>query len=128
MFEDTPLLTSQLIVRWSLFLVAFIAIVGGALQMYLGQPTTSSRLDNMHRFMAGIYFSTGLICFWAGVTILHQDFLIYLLAFGILSGGIGRLISIKKVGLPQPSARWIGYLIPELSLPFVITIAHYCHC
>ena len=52
---------SQLIVRIALFLVAIIAMVGGTVQMYLGQPDTSQRLDNVHRFMAGVYFSTGLI-------------------------------------------------------------------
>ncbi|MFL6660059.1 MAG: hypothetical protein ACJ8GW_18390 [Massilia sp.] len=56
-----PLLTSQIVVRCCLFLVAAIAMFGGALQMYLGQPDTSPRLDNVHRFMAGVYFSTGLI-------------------------------------------------------------------
>jgi hypothetical protein len=30
--------------------------------MYLGQPDTAARLDNIHRFMAGIYLGTGIIC------------------------------------------------------------------
>lgn len=125
MIEDTPLLMSQLIVRIALFLVAIIAMVGGTVQMYLGQPDTSQRLDNVHRFMAGVYFSTGLITLWAGVTIQQQGVLVYLLAFSIFCAGVGRLISIKKVGLPKPTAVWIGYLLPELSLPFIIAIAHY---
>lgn len=108
-----------------LFIVALIAIAGGLLQMYLGQPDTSPRLDNVHRFMAGVYFSTGLINLWAAITIQQQGFLVYLLAFGIFFAGIGRLISIRKVGLPKPSALWLGYLVPELGLPFVIAIAHY---
>ena len=64
-----PLLASQQIVQVCLFIVAVIAIVGGALQMYLGQPDTLPRLDNVHRFMAGVYFSTGVISFWAAYTI-----------------------------------------------------------
>ena len=125
MIENTELLTSQLIVQIGLFIVALIAIAGGLLQMYLGQPDTSPRLDNVHRFMAGVYFSTGLIKLWAAITIQQQGFLVYLLAFGIFFAGIGRLISIRKVRLPKPSALWLGYLVPELGLPFVIAIAHY---
>lgn len=125
MIENTELLTSQLIVQIGLFIVALIAIAGGLLQMYLGQPDTSPRLDNVHRFMAGVYFSTGLINLWAAITIQQQGFLVYLLAFGIFFAGIGRLISIRKVRLPKPSALWLGYLVPELGLPFVIAIAHY---
>lgn len=115
---------SQVVVQVCLFLVAAIALFGGALQMFLGQPDTSPRLDNVHRFMAGVYFSTGLIALWAGLTIRQQGFLVYLLALGVLLAGVGRLVSISKVGLPRPAGVWLGYLIPELVLPIVIVIAH----
>jgi hypothetical protein len=125
MAADTPLLASQLVVRVCLFLVAAIAMFGGTVQMFLGQPETSPRLDNVHRFMAGVYFSTGLISLWAAITIRQQGTLVYLLAIGVLLAGIGRLVSISRVGLPKPTAVWLGYLIPELVLPFVIAGAHY---
>ncbi len=78
---------SQRVVQVCLFLVAAIAMLGGTLQMFLGQP-------------------------------------VYLLALGVLLAGIGRLVSISQVGLPAPAAVWLGYLIPELLLPFVIAVAH----
>jgi hypothetical protein len=121
---EAALSTSQVIVTVCLFVVAAIAMFGGALQMFLGQPDTSPRLDNVHRFMAGVYFSTGLIALWAALTIRQQGLLVYLLALGVLLAGIGRLVSISKVGLPKPTAVWLGYLIPELILPFVIVVAH----
>jgi hypothetical protein len=123
--EPAPLSKSQIVVRVCLFLIAAIALFGGALQMYLGEPDTSPRLDNVHRFMAGVYFSTGAINLWAAVTIRQQGTLVYLLAFGVLMAGIGRLVSMSIVGLPQPSGVWLGYLIPELGIPFVMGIAHY---
>ncbi|MDR3453594.1 MAG: DUF4345 family protein [Rhodoferax sp.] len=125
MLETDPLLTSQIVVRVCLFLVAAIAMLGGAVQFFLGQPDTSPRLDNVHRFMAGVYFSTGLISLWAAITIRQQGTLVYLLALGVLLAGVGRLVSISRVGLPKPAAVWLGYLVPELVLPFVIAVAHY---
>ncbi|MCY1169104.1 MAG: DUF4345 family protein [Pseudomonadota bacterium] len=125
MTPEAPLLASQVVVQVCLFLVAAIALFGGALQMYLGQPDTSPRLDNVHRFMAGVYFSTGVISLWAAITIRQQGTLIYLLAMGVFLAGIGRLVSISKVGLPKPAAVWLGYLVPELLLPVIIVIAHY---
>lgn len=122
---EIALTTSQLVVQVCLFLVAAIAIFGGSLQMALGQPDTSPRLDNVHRFMAGVYLSTGVICLWAALTVRQQGFLVYLLALGVLLAGLGRLLSISKVGLPQPRAVWLGYLIPELVIPFVMAGAHY---
>ena len=118
------MLASQRIVQLCLFLVAAIALFGGALQMYLGEPETTPRLDNVHRFMAGVYLSTGLISFWAAVTIRQQGTLVYLLALGVLLAGVGRLVSMSQVGLPEPAAVWLGYLVPELLLPIVITAAH----
>jgi hypothetical protein len=122
---EAPLNVSQHIVQISLFLVAAIAIFGGSVQMYLGQPDTSPRLDNVHRFMAGVYLATGFIFLWAGITVRQQGFLVYLLALGVLLAGVGRLVSIRKVGMPKPTKVWITYLIPELVLPFVIAGAHY---
>lgn len=125
MNASDPLLTSQIVVQVCLLIVAAIALMGGMLQMYLGQPNTEPRLDNVHRFMAGVYFSTGLINLWAAFTIRQQGTLIYLLAFGVFAAGVGRLVSMRRVGLPKPHAVWLGYLVPELGLPFVIAIAHF---
>jgi Domain of unknown function (DUF4345) len=120
---NVPLLASQRVVQGCLFLLAAIALSGGALQMYLGQPETTPRLDNVHRFMAGVYFSTGMISLWTAATIRRQGTLVFLLALGVLLAGIGRLVSISQVGVPHPPSVWLGYLIPELLLPVVITVA-----
>ena len=121
---DMPLATSQIVVRTVLFVFAAIALFGGSLQMVLGQPDTSPRLDNVHRFMAGIYLFMSVICAWAGVTVRQQGTLVYLIAAGVFVAGCGRLLSMSKVGLPEPRAVWLGYLAPELALPWVLAIAH----
>jgi hypothetical protein len=123
MTPEAPLLASQIVVRVCLSLMGAIALFGGVVQMYLGQPDTSPRLDNVHRFMAGVYLATGFISLWAAVAIRQQDTLVYLLALGAFLGGVGRLISIRRVGLPKPAGVWLGYLIPELLLPIVIVVA-----
>ncbi len=125
MDADAPLLVSQIIVRVCLFAAAAIALFGGVLQMSRGQPDTEPRLDNVHRFLAGIYLGTGLICLWTGATIRQQGPLVYLIALGILLGAVGRLISMSRVGLPQPAPVWLAYLISELVLPVVIATAQY---
>jgi len=47
---NTPMPTSQRIVQVCLFLFTAIALSGGALQMYLGQPETPPRLDTCTAF------------------------------------------------------------------------------
>ncbi len=120
---NPALSTSQTIVRTCLYLLGAIALLGGAMQMYLGNPEATQRLDNIHRFMAGVYFSSGLIAMYAASTIRKQSTLTYLLAFGAFLGGIGRLISMSIVGIPEPHVLWLGYLTPELLLPIVMAIA-----
>lgn len=124
MSSEASLAASQIVVQVCLFIVAAIAVLGGSLQLYLGQPETSPRLDNVRRFMAGVYLSTGFISLWAALTIGQQETLVYLLALGVFLAGCGRLLSIAKVGLPQPRAVWLGYLIPELLIPLVMAVAH----
>jgi Domain of unknown function (DUF4345) len=124
MATSSAMPASQRVVQVCLFVIAFIGIVGGSLQMYLGQPETSPRLDNVHRFMAGVYLGTGIICLWAAVTVRNQGTLVYLLALGIFLAGVGRLVSISQVGLPEPAALWLGYLTPELLVPIVMAFAH----
>lgn len=122
--NNKGLLLSQRITQVCILLFAAIAIFGGTLQMYLGEPETSPRLDNIHRFMAGIYLTCGIISLWAAITIRNQNILIYLIALGGLLGGVGRLISMQMVGLPEPHALWLSYLGSEIILPVIIIIAH----
>ena len=114
---------SQRIVQVCLFLFAAIAMFGGALQMYLGQPQTAPRLDNVHRFMAGIYFGCGLICLWAAITVRQQRTLVLLIGLAVFLAGSGRLLSMSIVGLPEPPALWLGYLIPELLVSVLMIVA-----
>ncbi|HEY9165073.1 MAG TPA: DUF4345 family protein [Candidatus Kryptonia bacterium] len=125
MAPQASITAGQVVVQICLFIVSAIAIIGGSLQFYLGEPKVSPRLDNVHRFRAGVYLSTGFISLWAALTVRQQGFLIYLLALGVLMAGLGRVLSIWKVGLPEPKWVWRAYLIPELLIPFIIAVAHY---
>jgi hypothetical protein len=123
MDRNSQLRASQRVVQICLFLFAAIGLIGGTLQMYLGQPETTPRLDNVHRFLAGVYLGTAIICLWAGMTVRRQGTLVYLLAVGVILAGSGRLLSISQVGVPEPSALWLGYLVPELLVPCIMVVA-----
>jgi hypothetical protein len=88
---NSPLLLSQRIAQVCLFLFAGIALSGGTLQLYLGQPDTTPRLDNIHRFLAGVYLACGFICFWTAWTVRQQNALVFLIALAGLFGATGRL-------------------------------------
>jgi uncharacterized protein DUF4345 len=125
MNTTAPMPIPQRTVQICLFILAAIGLFGGVLQMSLGQPETAPRLDNVHRFLAGIYLGCGIIAAWAAVTIRQQGTLIYLIALAVFIAAIGRLISMAKVGVPDPSALWWGYAASELILPAIIAAAHF---
>lgn len=124
MNDLAPLLLSQRVIQICLFLLAAIALLGGTLQMVVGQPETTPRLDNVHRFLAGIYFGCGVIALWTGWTIRDQSTLVLLIAFAVLLAGIGRLVSMAQVGLPEPRALWLAYVGSELILPCIMVAAY----
>jgi len=113
----------QRIAQVCLFLFAAIGIAGGTLQMMLGEPETTPRLDNIHRFLAGIYLGAGFISLWTGITIRRREpVLIMLIAIGGFLGGIGRIISMTKLGTPEPPALWFTYLGLEIIIPLIMVV------
>ena len=116
-------LPSQRVVQVCCLLFAAIGIFGGTVQMSLGEPDTTPRLDNIHRFLAGVYLACGIISFWVAMTVRKQNTLVFLLALGGLLGGTGRLISMNIVGLPEPHGLWLGYLSSEIVVPLIMIFA-----
>jgi hypothetical protein len=41
----------------------------------------------------------------------------------VFIAGCGRLLSMSKVGLPEPRKVWLGYLVPELVVPWIMAAA-----
>ena len=102
----------QRIVQLCPLLVAAIAITGGALQMYLGQPDTAPRLDNIHRFMAGVSFDrdhqpVGGADGPAAGNARAAD------RAGGAAGGDRPADLDRASGLPEPAALWLAYLVPN---------------
>jgi hypothetical protein len=124
-FQSQPMLVSQRIAQTCLLLFAAIALFGGTVQMYLGEPDTTPRLDNIHRFLAGIYFGCGIICAWTGGTIRKQNTLVFLICVAVLLSGCGRLLSMRIVGLPEPHGLWLGYLGSEMIVPIICIAAQW---
>ena len=121
MSQNYKLFISQRIIQACLLLLGIIALFSGNLQMYLGEPETNARLDNIHRFMAGVYFSMGPLAIWTAMTIKKHNTLIFFLAFSVFMAGVGRIISMSIVGLPEKI--FLIYLAPELCLPFIMVIS-----
>ena len=89
----------------------------------LSQPVTSPVA--IARASAAYWTVDGLIALWAAVTVRQQGTLVYLIALAVFLAGIGRLISMAKVGLPEPHALWLAYVISELVIPCIMVAGQF---
>jgi hypothetical protein len=111
-------------------LVALICLLGGMnlllkgagsfLPQNIAQPAV---LDNLFRFLSGIYFSLGFLMAYV-VFNLHQiNDLIYFIGIVVIFSGLGRLYSRIKVGPSTNNLKFI--MIFEIILGIAIVVLEY---
>tara|TARA_B100002052_G_scaffold294216_1_gene318637 strand:- start:6475 stop:6771 length:297 start_codon:yes stop_codon:yes gene_type:complete len=88
--------------------------------LYLGAPNLSQSIDNSLRFYASGFMAIGFLAIWVATTVKRQNNLIFFFAFFVLMSGLGRLISIIDVGLPNNT--YLFYLSIEFLLPLIMII------
>lgn len=88
-----------------LALVALICLLGGLNLLNKGamaflpkdQPP-AKELDNLFRFTSGIYFAMGILLVYVVFTINEQHGLLYFLGNVVFFAGLGRAVSMLRVG------------------------------
>ncbi|MFF3248422.1 DUF4345 domain-containing protein [Streptomyces sp. NPDC002870] len=124
MAAHSPLTPAGTVVRVCLLLATAIALGDGLQQLAQGAPAGAADADNAHRFLAGVYIGWAPLFAWAAATIRRQGVLVYFLAVPIFLGGVGRLVSFARDGMPSPAGNFLASALLELILPIVIVWAH----
>ncbi|MEO8854662.1 MAG: DUF4345 domain-containing protein [Ginsengibacter sp.] len=111
-------------------LVNLICILGGmnlltkGANAYLTEPIpTQRKLDNLFRFMSGIYFSLGFLVAYVIYNLRYQQGLIYFIGLVVVFSGLGRLYSKTKVG--SAGKYFDNIMIVELTLGVAIIVLQY---
>jgi len=86
-------------------LVSLICILGGinillkgAMNFLPKETPPQLVLDNLVRFLSGIYFSAGFLFAYAAIQVKQMENVIYFLGIMVLFSGLGRLYSKYKIG------------------------------
>ncbi|HLX91065.1 MAG TPA: DUF4345 domain-containing protein [Puia sp.] len=82
------------------------------------------RLDNIFRFLSGIYFGIGFMLAWVIFHTVQVGDLLYFIGVAIAFSGLGRLYSRIQVG--SPGTYYDTMMILEISLGAAIFVLHYC--
>jgi hypothetical protein len=97
-------------------LVSILGITQGSAR-FLPENLITANFDSHYRYITGYYFSLSLIVWWIIPNIEKHTIVLRIICGGIFLGGIGRLLSISQVGLPNPVAT--GFTFLELLLPLI---------
>lgn len=111
-------------------LVAFICLAGGLNLLIKGTASFLPKgtpaqpvLDDLFRFLSGIYFGLGILMAWVVFNLHEINDLIYFIGLVVIFSGLGRLYSRIKVG---PAGKYFDYMMTlEIVLGIVIIILQY---
>jgi hypothetical protein len=80
-------------------------------------------LDNVVRFLAGVYFGMGFLLVWAVCNVGRLDELIYFLGIVVCCSGLGRLYSRIRMG---PGSRYLFIVMCfEIALGLALILLQY---
>lgn len=86
-------------------MVTLICLLGGANLLIKGSRGFLEKsipnqvvLDNLFRFLSGIYFGLGFLMAWVVLHLKSFNELIYFIGIVVMFSGLGRLYSLIKVG------------------------------
>ncbi len=120
----------ELILQILLGIVSLICLAGGTNLLIKGAgyflPKTTQPLpvlDNLFRFLSGIYFGLGFLMTWVLFNLHQVNELIYFIGTVVICSGLGRLYSRMKVG---SAGKYFDYIMLfEIVLGITIILLQY---
>lgn len=120
----------ELYIQILLSIIAMICLVGGSnllikgVGYFLPEGTPPQpRLDNLMRFLSGMYLGMAFLIGWVVFHIEEHHHLIYLMALVVALAGTGRVYSQIKVGSAGTYLNFVA--IMEILLGIALTVLQY---
>ena len=120
----------ELTLKILLGIVALVCLLGGMNLLLKGANSFLPKnippqriLDDLFRFLSGIYFGLGFLMAWVFFHIQYENGLIYFIGIVVIFSGIGRLYSRIKVG---SAGKYFDYMMAfEIALGTAIILLQY---
>ena len=111
-------------------MVALICLLGGMNLLIKGTPTFLPKtlppqpiMDNLFRFLSGLYFGLGFLMAWVVFNVHKLHGLIYFIGIAVTFSGLGRLYSKVKVG--SAGTYFERIMVFEIALGITIVVLQY---
>jgi hypothetical protein len=120
----------ELTLKILLGIVALICLLGGMNLLLKGANSFLPKnmppqriLDDLFRFLSGIYFGLGFLVAWIIFNIQYETSLLYFIGIVVIFSGLGRLFSRVKVG---SAGKYFGFIMAfEIALGTAIILLQY---
>jgi len=119
----------DLLLQILLGLVALTCFLGGTNLLlkgagsFLSEKNPPPRLDNIFRFLSGMYFGLGFLMAWVVFNFHALNDLIYFIGIVVIFSGLGRLYSRPKLG---SAGKYFDYImVIEIILGMSIVLLQY---
>ncbi len=120
----------ELFLQILLGMVALICLLGGVNLMLKGVHSFLPKtvppqpiLDDLFRFLSGIYFGLGILMTWVVIHFHEINDLIYFIGIVVIFSGLGRLYSRIKVG--SAGKYFDSMMVVEIVLGITIVLLQY---
>ncbi len=120
----------ELLIQLIFGILAMICLTGGTILFIKGagrfiqEPIAPQpQLDNIFRFLSGMYFAFGFMLIWFIFHIQTTTSIIYLIGFVVFCAGFGRFYSSRKVGSPDRYHTFMMYI--EMGIGLTIMLLQY---
>ncbi|MGN6647570.1 MAG: DUF4345 domain-containing protein [Cytophaga sp.] len=107
--------------------LAMICLTGGTILFFKGAGRfieasipPQPKLDNIFRFLSGMYFAFGFMLIWFIFHITTTTSIIYFIGFVVMCAGFGRFYSSRKVGSPSKYHTFIMYVEMGIGLSLML--------
>ncbi len=105
------------------FLGGLNLMIKGAYHFLPKEVLPQRIIDNLLRFLSGIYFSMSFLLAWAVIHIHEITYLVYFLGLPVVFSGLGRLYSRIKVG---SAGKYFDFIMVfEILLGLIVILLEY---
>ncbi len=121
----------ELALQILLGILSLICLLGGANLLIKGagyflpeSTPPQGILDNLFRFLSGIYLGLAFLLAWVVLNVHATNDLIYFIGIVVIFSGLGRLYSRVKIG---PAGKYFDYIMLfEIILGISLMLLQYC--
>ena len=99
---------------------AVLAFYQGPSHLFPDGGTYPTNLDNHYRYLTGAYLAVAFVIWWTLGNVEERVVPFRMISAAVFIGGLGRVVSMMTVGMPESSEYIVGAFIELVLVPLLL--------